>query len=136
MSGAEMFTSAFAVGLLVGAGAVALMALVLWWRQKRSLRKELARQQRSTLKGQIAEQLAPWWPGFPYQASDARFLGAPIDLVVFDGLSDDAAEVSVVLVELKTGKAKLSKNERRVKAAVQAKRVRFETIRLPGDPAS
>jgi len=131
MSALDVLTPAFALGLAVGAGVVALLAAVLWWRRRRTLRKELLRQQRSTLKGQIAEQLAPWWPGFPYQASDARFLGAPIDLVVFDGLSDDDADVSVVLVELKTGKAKLSKNERRVKAAVKAKRVRFETIRLP-----
>ena len=35
----------------------------------------------------MAEQMAPLLPGFAYLPADARFLGDPIDYVIFDGYS-------------------------------------------------
>jgi len=53
---------------------------------------------------------------------------------VFDGLSeDDSTEVrQVVFVEVKTGKTSLSKRERRVRDAIVAGRVSYQSLRLPG----
>src|SRR5438094_10137959 len=76
-------------------------ALIMWIRDRLALRgairvasQQALAQSRSTLKGQIAEQMAPMLAGFPYQPADARFLGDPIDYVVFDGYSNcnDAGE--------------------------------------------
>jgi len=48
--------------------------------QKRSVNTS-----RAVLKGKMAEQLAPILPEFQYLPSDAKFLGDPVDYVVFDG---------------------------------------------------
>ena len=48
--------------------------------------------------------------------SEARFLGAPVDYVIFDGLGSGLLR-EVVLVEVKTGKSKLTPNEREVEQA-------------------
>lgn len=123
--------------LLAAALAGAFVAALITWAlltARRGLdvmrsRKEALRLSRATLRGQVAEQLAPLLPGFDYSLDDARFLGAPVDYVVFDGYGDDD-EVEVVFVEVKTGNARLSRGERRIRDAVRAGRVRFETLRL------
>jgi predicted Holliday junction resolvase-like endonuclease len=43
---------------------------------------------RAVIKGKIAEQLAPVLPNFKYLPSDARFIGDPIDYVIFNGYTD------------------------------------------------
>jgi predicted Holliday junction resolvase-like endonuclease len=118
---------------LVGALVAALLTWVLLSARRhldaRSARRDALRQSRATLRGQVSEQLAPLLPGFGYSLDDARFLGAPVDYVVFDGYGQ-GDEVEVVFVEVKTGRAKLSPGEKRVRDAVRAGRVRFETLRL------
>jgi predicted Holliday junction resolvase-like endonuclease len=51
--------------------------------------------------------MAPLLPEFPYSMADARFIGSPIDFVVFDGYTgareNGGPEISVVLVESKMG---------------------------------
>jgi len=51
--------------------------------QKRSVNTS-----RAVLKGKMAEQFAPILPEFQYLPSDAKFLGDPVDYVVFDGYTD------------------------------------------------
>jgi predicted Holliday junction resolvase-like endonuclease len=102
-----------------------------------AIRKDSVSRSRSTLKGKISEQLAPFLPGFPYAPSDARFIGSPIDFVVFDGYSEahdkTGALVSVVLVEIKKGKGKLSHGELLIKNAVEAGRVSWKTVVIPDE---
>ena len=77
----------------------------------------------------IAEQMVPFLQGFEYAPKDARFLGSPVDLVVFDGLS--AGEVRrVVFVEVKTGGASLTTRERQVRAVIEAREVAWAELRL------
>ena len=78
----------------------------------------------------MSEYLAPWIGEFPYNPKDVRFLGTPVDLIVFDGLDEDALE-EIVFVEVKTGpSANLTKRERRLRDAVKNGRVRWEELRL------
>ena len=49
------------------------------------IRKDSIDRSLSTLKGRISGQIAPLLPEFPYSSADARFIGNPIDFVVFDG---------------------------------------------------
>jgi predicted Holliday junction resolvase-like endonuclease len=99
-------------------------------------RKQSVKQSRSTLKGQMADQMAPLLPGFDYTPADAKFLGDPIDYVVFDGLTDardgEGAydDMEVVLIDVKYGKSNLSEAQRAIAAAIEAGRVRFEVVRI------
>jgi len=95
-------------------------------------RRDAVRGSHITKGGQIAEQLAPMFPGFceSFNPKDARFLGHPIDFVVFDGLEEGEVQ-SVVLLEIKSGNgAGLNNRQRQVKRAIDAGNVRFETLRL------
>ncbi len=93
-------------------------------------RDDAVRRSRAVLTGQIGEQLAPFFPGFPCDPADARFLGKPIDFVAFPGASEGAPR-EVVFIEVKTGDAKLSAPERALREAVEAGRVRWVEFRLP-----
>lgn len=99
--------------------------------QKRSVNTS-----RAVLKGKMAEQLAPIMPEFQYLPSDAKFLGDPVDYVVFDGYTDfrdgegDAEDIEVVLIDIKSGGARLTKGQQAIARAIQEGRVRFETIRI------
>jgi len=55
-------------------------------------------------------------------------MGTPVDLVIFDGLSEGEMR-KVVFVEVKTGKtANLSNRERLVRNCVESKNVAYEII--------
>lgn len=90
---------------------------------------------RAVIKGKIAEQLAPILPEFKYLPSDARFIGDPIDYVIFNGYTNmkdnngDTHELEVVLLDVKTGHSSLSRHQDAILSAIEAGRIRFETIR-------
>ncbi|MBI1451797.1 MULTISPECIES: Holliday junction resolvase-like protein [Acinetobacter] len=102
--------------------------------QKRSVNTS-----RAVLKGKMAEQLAPIMPEFQYLPSDAKFLGDPVDYVVFDGYTDyrdgdgRAEDIEVVLIDIKSGGARLTKGQQAIAQAIAEGRVRFETIRINFD---
>lgn len=72
----------------------------------------------STL-GQAAEHLAPFFPEMVdhFCAGDWRFLGSPVDYVVFDGLTKGAVR-RIVLVEVKTGSPRLNARQSQLHTAV------------------
>ncbi len=94
-------------------------------------RGDAIKRSRGVRGGRAAEQLAPFAAGFAerFDPADARFLGAPVDFVVFDGLAEGELR-EVVLVEIKTGGGRLNANERAVKEAIDAGRVGYELVRL------
>jgi predicted Holliday junction resolvase-like endonuclease len=98
------------------------------------IRKDSVNRSRSTLKGRISEQMAPLHPEFPFSPADARFIGNPIDFVVFDGYTEakdgDGNQVTVVLVEVKKGKGRLTREETLIRTAVEEGRVSWKTIFL------
>ncbi len=94
-------------------------------------RADAIRRSRGVRRGRAAEQLAPLAPSFAdrFDPADARFLGAPVDFVVFDGLA--AGELrEVVLIEVKTGGGRLNGNEQAVREAIADGRVAYELLRL------
>lgn len=99
-------------------------------------RRKSVNTSRAVLKGKMAEQFAPLFPQFNYLPADARFLGDPIDYVVFNGYSEfrdgeiSADEIEVVLIDIKSGRARLSKGQQAIANAIRTGRVRFETIRI------
>ena len=88
----------------------------------------------------MAEQIAPLLPGFNYWPADARFLGDPVDYVIFDGYStckdgdSDGEDLEIVLVDIKKGaRTTLNRGQRQIARAVEAGRVRFEVVRVFDD---
>lgn len=106
------------------------------WRQEEegNIRTDAVRRSQSVTRGKVTECLIPYFPDFPYNPKDARFLGTPVDLIVFDGLSDADEVQKVIFIEIKTGKAaSLSKRERAVRECIKAGRVQYSTIRQSFD---
>ena len=119
---------ALIVGGLIGGVVVGIYALIWKLRYTRTIRRDSVSRSRATISGQVHEQLLPVLPDFPYNPKDVRFLGSPIDLVIFDGLEDGALR-RIVIVEVKTGKSRLNAREVQVREAVQAGRVEWQELR-------
>jgi predicted Holliday junction resolvase-like endonuclease len=79
--------------------------------------------QRTGIKGIVTENISPLLPDFPGQISEARFIGKPVDFLIFKGMDEENIQ-EVVFVEVKTGKyPRLNNNERTLKDAIDNKRV-------------
>ncbi len=100
-----------------------------WEEKLPKLRKASVEKSREVLTGKFSEQLAPFMPDFPYSPTECRFLGKPIDLVVFKGLDNKEPE-EVVFVEIKTGQSKLSKTERKLRDVIRDKKITWKEYRL------
>ena len=94
------------------------------------IREDAIKQSRAVLSGQFSEQIAPYLPDFPYKPTEARFIGKPIDFVVFKGMDDKKID-EVVFVEVKSGQSQLSKVEKTLKAAVEGKNVVWHEYKVP-----
>jgi predicted Holliday junction resolvase-like endonuclease len=97
-------------------------------------RRDSVDRSRSVVSGKVQEHLAPLFPEFlsQFNPKDARFLGTPLDFIVFDGL-DEGYVRRVVFVEVKSGRAGLVSRERRCRDAIEAGRVEYQLLRLPSD---
>ena len=120
-------------GLLLG---IAIGIVIAWlyflvWKRRYSatIRDDAVQRSLAVTAGKVYEQLVPYLPEFGFNPKDARFLGSPVDLIVFDGLS--AGDVRrVVFLEVKTGAAALTVRERQVRAVIEAREVAWAELRL------
>ncbi len=90
-------------------------------------RKDTGNRQRSIIKGQISEVLAPWSIKSVNSVKELNFLGNPIDFVGFKGL-DGEGDIDIKFIEVKSGKSRLNKNQRRIRDAVAAKRIEWVEV--------
>lgn len=96
------------------------------------IRKEAVTQSRAVLGGKFVEQLAPYLPQFAYDPTEARFIGSPIDLIVFPGLATGDPQ-EIVIMEIKSGRnCQLTSQERKIRQLVEEGMVRWEQIDQPG----
>jgi predicted Holliday junction resolvase-like endonuclease len=115
----------FAIGLVV-----AWVYFLVWkLRYTSIIRADAVQRSQAVTMGKVHEQLIPYLPDFPYNPKDVRFLGSPIDLVVFEGLAEGRLE-RIVFVEVKTGGAGLTGRERSVRDVVQAREVEWAELRV------
>ena len=114
-----------AIGLLV-----ALLYIQQWKaRYTQVIRQDAVQRSQAVTTGKVHEQLVPYLPEFGFNPKDARFLGSPVDLLVFDGL-DDGELRRVVFIEIKTGGSGLTGRERQVRDVVRARQVAWEELRI------
>ncbi len=103
-----------------------------WETEIPSHRKEAVLKSRAVLSGMFSEQLAPYLPDFNFKPTEVRFLGKPVDFIVFKGI--DGKEINeIVFVEVKSGKSQLSKVEKSLKKTIENKKVSWEEYRIPED---
>jgi predicted Holliday junction resolvase-like endonuclease len=100
-------------------------------REEEAIRSDAIKRSESVTRGKVTEHLVPFFPGFPFDPRDARFLGSPIDLVIFDGLSEGGIR-EIVFAEIKTSRNPvLSRRERDVRDCVNARKVRYMLLHFP-----
>src|SRR6266705_161474 len=120
------------VGIVIGI-VMAWLYFVVWrLRYSAAIRENAVQRSLAVTAGKVHEQLVPYLPEFGFNPKDARFLGSPVDLIVFDGLA--AGDVRrVVFLEVKTGGAALSTRERQVRDVIEAREVAWAELRLTRD---
>ena len=93
--------------------------------------KARLKQSRAVLGGLVSEQIAPLLPDFPFDPGDCRFIGKPVDFIVFKGMNEqDISEV--IFLEVKSGVAKtLNQQEKRLRETIQAGRVSWAQFNFP-----
>jgi predicted Holliday junction resolvase-like endonuclease len=94
-----------------------------------SIRTDAVRRSQSVIVGNVTQHIVPFLPEFRYNPKDARFIGSPVDLLVFDGL-DRELLTDIVFIEVKTGSSTLSKRERQIRDVIRAHRIRWEELRV------
>ena len=120
-------------GLLIGLAIGLLVAWVyfLTWRARytATIRQDAVQKSQAVTVGKVHEQLIPYLPDFHYNPKDARFLGSPVDLVVFDGLADGQVR-RIVFLEVMTGVSTLTGRERQVRDVIEARQVEWAELRV------
>ena len=99
------------------------------------LRADIATNQRANIKGKVAETFAPFLPNFPFKPSECKFIGDPIDYLVFEGL-DERDVKAVHLLEIKENESKLSKHQKQIKEIIDelnSDKVTFRAFHFRGE---
>lgn len=101
-----------------------------WQDEMPNQREDAIMRSRAVLGGHFTENLAPFLPDFPFLPNECRFVGKPVDFIVFRG-ADEKNIKEVIFVEVKSGKSQLSAHELNLKETIDNKRVRFVEYRIP-----
>jgi predicted Holliday junction resolvase-like endonuclease len=108
------------------------IALLQQWKmdQEQSIRTDAINRSQFVTVGKVTEHIAPYLPDFKFNPKDARFIGSPIDFLVFDGL-DEGGIRDVFFIEVKTGfSSSLNTRQRQIRDAVQSGRVKWIELRI------
>lgn len=116
-----------AAGIAIGLLVAGLWAVIWRIRYSAAIRADAVLRSQAVTAGKVHEQLVPYLPDFPYNPKDVRFLGSPVDLVVFDGLAEGELR-RIVFVEVKNGRSGLTEREKRVRAVVEARAVAWAEL--------
>ena len=78
--------------------------------------------------GKNLEKVLPTMKDFKWPTPDSKFLGDPIDLIIFNGLSENRVQ-SINFVEVKSGKARLNKHQKSIKDAIEDHKVSYKVFK-------
>ncbi len=102
--------------------------ILKWQAEIEQARKSAVVQSRAVLGGKFTEQMVPYFPDFRYDPTEVRFIGSPIDLIVFPGLARGDPE-EIVILEIKTGKnPQLNPAQKKIRRLVEEGMVRWDEI--------
>jgi predicted Holliday junction resolvase-like endonuclease len=77
--------------------------------------------------GKNLERALPTLKGFKWVVPDSKFLSDPIDLLIFNGLSDGKVD-SLSFVEVKSGKARLNSHQKSIRDAIEDHKVSYKVF--------
>ena len=120
------------IGYLIGHALGTFRRERMWQQQLPEHRADAIARSRAVLAGHFSEQLAPYLPNFPFKPTECKFIGKPVDFIVFHGL-DEKNVTGVSFVEVKSGGSKLSSTEKTVKDAIENRKVQWVDYRVPDD---
>ncbi|MDI6798763.1 MAG: Holliday junction resolvase-like protein [Candidatus Aenigmarchaeota archaeon] len=100
--------------------------------EEEKIREDAIIRSARALSGKTLEKLVPFLKAFPYDPHDIRWLGDPIDLVIFDGYSSAQGKGlnQIVFCEVKSGNSRLTAIQNRIKELVERKKVKWEEFRV------
>lgn len=75
--------------------------------------------------GKNVEKILPTLKDFKWDLPDCRFMGDPIDLITFNGLSINKID-SISFIEVKSGMARLNTHQKIIKKAIEDKKVSYK----------
>lgn len=104
----------------------------IWQRRLKEIRKESVEKSRQVLGGKFVENLSPYFPDFKYDPTEIRFIGTPVDYIVFRGLNKKDPE-EIVFLEIKSGNSNLSETQRKLKRLIIDRKVSWDEYRVPRD---
>jgi len=107
-------------------------AIQHWQAEMGEARKSAVEQSRAVLGGKFTEQMVPFFPDFKYDPTEVRFIGSPIDMVVFPGLSTGDPQ-EIVILEVKTGNAQLTPAQKKIRQLIENGMVRWDEIHREGE---
>ena len=97
--------------------------------KEEEIRKDAIERSSKILSGKALEKLIPFLKNFNHSPHDVRWIGDPIDLVVFDGSSDDNPQ-KITFVEIKSGKSELTEKQKKIKRIIKEGKVFWEEIKI------
>ncbi len=114
--------------LLLGISIVLFLILIFLIKKVFSLRQTIEdlrfkKRSQAVKYGQLTEQFIPFIESFPYDPQQFRFLGNPIDGVLFD-------EDAIIFCEFKTASSQLNQRQKQIKQLVENKRIKWLEFRV------
>lgn len=126
LSGLKGFSFSFSAVIAIVFTAISVACLATRYYYKVLRDRKFRKRSHAIMTGLVNEQFAPLLAGFPGSGSEARFIGTPIDYIVFSGLAKGSVH-EVLFVEVKTHSGvRLSSIERSVRDAIENGRVRWK----------
>ena len=108
-------------------------AIQHWQMESEQSRKSAVEQSRAVLGGKFTEQMVPFFPDFKYDPTEVRFIGSPIDMIVFPGLAGGDPQ-EIVILEVKTGKnQQLTSAQKKIRELIESGMVRWDEIHREGE---
>ena len=99
-----------------------------WEAETEQARKDAINRSRAVLGGKFTEQMVPYFPDFQYDPTEARFIGSPVDLIVFPGLAGGDPQ-AIVILEVKTGPgSQLTPQQKKIRQLIEEGMVRWDEI--------
>lgn len=120
--------------VMLEAAEKSAQALLALWKldSEKGFRQDAITRSMGVNFGKITEHLLPFSKHLTqFDPRDVRFIGSPVDLMIFDGATQKKSVIDIYLVEIKTGSGKLSKKQTSIKNAIEDHRVFWKPIFVP-----
>lgn len=109
-------------------------AVLAAWKidEEKKLRKDAVSRSMGVNFGKITEHLLPFSVHLSeFDPRDIRFIGSPVDLMIFSGATAKKSMIDIYFVEIKTGTGQLSKKQKSIRDAIDNQRVYWKPIVVP-----